>query len=512
MNFQDKDSVARIARNVAFLYARMLLTLAISLYTVRLILELLGVVDFGIFNVVGGIVLTLEFLKASLGASTQRFLAFELGKKDLTKLRRVFSMGMYVNLLVALVIVTVAETLGLRLLNSYLSIPSERLFAANIVFHAAVFSFVVGIFGLAFTSLVIAEERMKVYLYVSLFETIAKLIAVYLLSELEFDKLISYSILSALIPVFILIFYIVFCVKSFSYARMSLRFDGAVFRELFNFGKWNLFGGLAGVASGHGVNLLLNIFFGPGINAARAVSYQIAGALNLFTSNIQVAINPQIIKSYSSGNIAFMENLVLSGAKFSFFLLLFLCLPVFFETQLLFELWLVDVPEFAILFTKLILIGILIDSLSGSLMTAAQATGDIKYYQMVVGTLLIANLPISYFLLANGSPSYIVFIVSIFISLIALFVRILIISGLVGFSCSVFSRVVLARVFAVAVVSPILPYAFTSYAPSGGWWSVCGMLIAALSVVVSVYLVGLSRDEREFLAQQVTDALRPSPA
>jgi O-antigen/teichoic acid export membrane protein len=499
----NTENNKRIAKNAMFLYFRMLITLGISLYTVRLVLEILGVVDFGIYNVVGGIVLMMEFLKSSMSASVQRFLSYELGNKNYTQLSKVFSMSINIHVLIVIFVVIFAETIGLWFLNTKLIIPIDRINAANWVYQFSILTFIVGLLSVSYNAVIVAEERMEIYFYVSILETILKLAIVLFLFRIEFDKLIIYSSLIFGLSVLIFIFYMFYCAKNFPCTRYTFISEKKLFNTLLNFGQWNLFGGLAGVAMGQGTNILLNVFFGPAINAARGVAYQIGGAVNLFVVNLQVAINPQIVKSYAVDDKKYMHELIFQGSKFSFYLVYLLSLPILFETEYIFNLWLTNVPEYTTVFTRLIFINILIDSLSGSLMTAAQASGRIKKYQMIIGGLLLINLPVSYIFLKLGFPPQVTLYVSIFISITALFGRLFIISKLVNMSVKLFFKKVLIPVLLITVISPLLPLIFKYITqPSFMNFSITTIL-SVLSVAYSIYWFGLAKEEKKYLEQKV---------
>jgi O-antigen/teichoic acid export membrane protein len=503
----NTENNKRIAKNAMFLYFRLLITLGISLYTVRLVLEILGVVDFGIYNVAGGIVFMMEFLKSSMSASVQRFLSYELGNKNYTQLNKVFSMSINIHILIIIFVLIIAETIGLWFVNTQLIIPIDRINAANWVYQFSVFTFIVGLFTTSYNAVIVSEERMEIYSYVSIFETIAKLAIVLFLYQIEFDKLITYSILISTLSLLILIFYIFYCNKNFPSTRYIFISEKKLFYKLLNFGQWNLFGGIAGVAMGQGTNILLNIFFGPAINAARGVAYQVGGAINLFVVNLQVAINPQIVKSYAVDDTKYMHELIFQGSKFSFYLVYLLCLPILFETEYIFNLWLTNVPEYTIIFTKLIFISILIDSLSGSLMTAAQASGIIKKYQMIIGGLLLINLPVSYIFLKLGYPPQVTLFVSIFISIIALFCRLFIVSKLVNISVILFFKKVLKPVLLIAVLSPIMPLILKLAIQPSFMSFFLTILLTVLSVTTSIYWFGLATKEKKYLEQKMKHIL-----
>ena len=497
----------RIAKNTMFLFFRMFFSLVIALFTTRIVLKELGVIDFGIYAVVGGIVLMMEFLKSSMSSSIQRFLSFEIGNKNYTRVKEVFSMSINIHLIIVFIIFVIAETIGLWFLNQKLIIPTERLNAANWVYQFSVLTFIVGVLNVSYNAIIISEEKMKIYAYMSILESFLKLVAVFFLIWTESDKLIMYSGLIFSISLIVFSFYIIYCKLKFPLIKYTFRRNNKLFYKLLKFAGWNLFGGLAGVAKGQGVNIILNLFFGPTVNAARAISFQVGGAINMFVTNFQVAINPQIIKSYAIEDNKYMQELIFRGSKFSFYLLYVMSLPILFETQFVLNIWLKNIPDYTQIFIRLIIINVLIDSLSGTLMTAAQASGKIKKYQMIIGGLIISILPFSYFFLQLDFPPQSTLYISICISVIALFSRLLLINKLVNVSIKQFLQEVLMRVLLVVGISLILPLIFKYQTESSFINSVLLIIISFLSIVYSIYIIGLDNVEKLFIKSKITDLL-----
>ena len=497
----------RIAKNTMFLFFRMLFTMFISLFTTRIVLEELGVIDFGIYNVVGGIVLMMEFLKSSMSTSIQRFLSFELGNKNYVRVRETFSMSINIHLIIVIIIFVLAETIGVWFLNEKLIIPIDRMYAANWVYQFSILTFIIGILNVSYNAIIISEEKMKIYAYISIIESFLKLAAVFLLIWTENDNLVMYSGLIFMLSLVMFVFYIIYCKSNFSSTKYTFRRDNKLFYKLLNYAGWNLFGGLAGVSKGQGVNILLNLFFGPTVNAARAISFQVSGAVNMFVTNFQIAINPQIIKSYAIEDKKYMHELIFRGSKFSFYLLYVMSLPILFETQFVLNIWLTNVPDYTQIFTRLIILNVLIDSLSGTLMTAAQASGKIKKYQMIIGGLIISILPFSYFFLQLDFPPQSTFYVSICISIIALFSRLLLINKLVNVSIKQFLKEVLMRVLLVVGISLILPLIFKYQTESSVINFILLIIISFLSIIYSIYIIGLDNVEKLFIKSKIADLL-----
>jgi len=488
-----------IAKNTQMLYIRMLIIMSVSLYTSRIVLNTLGVVNFGIYNVVGGFITMFGFMSSSMASATQRFLSFEIGKKDHPQLAKVFSMSVNIHVIIALVIFILAETIGLWFLNIKLTIPLERLSAANWVYQFSIFAFLVNIISVPYNATIIAHEKMNVFAWISIVEVSLKLLIVFMLQWLVYDKLKLYAVLIFSVSLLIRIIYSVYCRRHFSETKFRFFWDKSLFKKLISFAGWNLWGNIAAVMYGQGINILLNIFFGPAINAARGIAYQVKAAVYNFVENFQMAINPQIIKSFASNDIKYMHQLIFQGAKFSFFLLFILSLPILMETEMILKIWLKIVPDYTVIFTQLIIINILIDSVSGSLKTSAQASGKIKLYQGVVGGLLLLILPISYLFLKLGFEPQTTLYVSISMSIIAFIVRLKIISKLINLSILGFLKDVIFRIILVATISTVLPILIKYYFNEGFYRLIVIGLISLLSVLLTTYLIGLNNKERIFI-------------
>jgi len=470
--------------------------MGVTLYTSRVVLNILGITDYGIYNVVGGIIVMFSFLSGSMASATQRFLSVELGRRDKSQLARVFNMSVNIHVLIGLVVLVLSETIGLWFINTQLNVPEERMSAANWVYQFAVFLFFFNIITVPYNAVIIAHERMKVFAGISVLEVVLKLLVVFMLSWFGFDKLKLYAILVFVVSVIVRGMYCWYSLRNFSESRYRWMWDKHLFKTLLSYASWNLWGSAAYVSYTQGINILLNIFFGPAINAAQGVAYQIRGAVNNFVVNFQTAINPQIIKSYSSADMVYTHQLIIQGAKYSFFLMLGLAMPLLLETDIILHIWLKVVPEYTVIFTQLVIANILIDSISGPLMTAAQASGKIKMYQAVVGGLLLLILPISYFFLQWGYPPQVTLYVSIVVSIVALLARLKIISPLVQLPVSLYFKGVIGRIVPVAFISAILPLCVINSVESSLWrlFITCG--VSLMSVVLSIYWLGLKQEEQ----------------
>lgn len=503
MQNTSQQNNKRIAKNTLLLYFRMLFMMAVSLYTSRVVLATLGVEDFGIYNVVGGVVAMFGFLNSAMASSTQRYLTFELGRGDFTQLQKVFTTSVVIHGLISLLVILLAETIGLWFLFNKMTIPLERMDAALWVYQMSILSTVVMIMSVPYNATIIAHEKMSAFAYISVLEVVLKLAIVYMLHIGHFDKLKLYAILFFCVQFSVRLIYGRYCGKHFKESKLKMINDKKLFREMVSFAGWNLWGNCANVAFTQGVNILLNMFFGPVVNAARGIAVQVQSAISQFSSNFQMALNPQITKSYAIGDYDYMHNLIFKSSKFTFYLLLIISMPVMLETKILLSVWLKEVPEYTVPFLRLILCTTIIDAVANPLMISAQATGKIRVYQSVVGGILLAILPISYIVLKLGGNPISVFIVHIVICIIAFIVRLLIIRPIVQLSLIEYVKNVFFRCFTVALASIVLPlYLYFSLSINPlTFIVVCTSCL--LCSIFSIYVVGLKSSEREFVKLKI---------
>lgn len=419
----SKIANRKIIKNALFLYIRMFFLLLISLYTSREVMNILGIEDYGIYQVIAGFVSLFVFLSFSMSNATQRFLSFEIGRANQNHLKQVFSSSLIIYFFIAIGIVLITETLGLWFLKNKLVIPKTRYSSAILVYQFSIIIIVLQTLQIPFNALIISREKMGFYALLSFIEVILKLSIVYILWISQKDKLILYGILMVITTFIIAFSYFLFCYYYFPESRFYLFYDKKLYKELITYSGWNLFGNIAAIAKGQGINVLLNLFFGPIINAAYGAMSQVQSAVNLFLNNLNLSVSPQIIKSYSTNNTSRYLYLILKGSRLSFLLMSVLIFPVIYHIDFLLSIWLKVVPQYTADFIILSLICLLIESLSGTLMTGIQATGQIKRYQIIVGLILFFNFPASYFLLWTGISANIVFIVSIILSIISLICR-----------------------------------------------------------------------------------------
>jgi O-antigen/teichoic acid export membrane protein len=416
----------RIAKNTLFLYFRMIIIMAVSLYTTRIILATLGVTDFGIYHVVASFVILFGFLNSALSSSTQRFITFELGKVGEQELKKVFSISIIIHIALAFLVFVLSQTIGLWFLNSQMNIPPERTGAAFWVFQFSVLSTMIGIFKVPYHAMVIAHEHMSFFAYMSILEAVLKLLAVYLLVIVAYDKLVAYSAFVFCTILMIFGFYYLYNKRHYSFARFSILWDRTLAKEMFSFSGWSLFGGIAWMLMNHGVNIILNIFFGPSVNAAKGLSMQVNTAIKSLISSFRMAVNPQIIKMYGAENNNGMKHLSLLSARYTFYLALILILPLYLEIETVLNLWLLEVPEWAIEFCQLTLIMTLIQTFDLSFAVIFQAMGDIKQNQILTGMTYMFVLPIGYVLIAfyNMAPTSVLYVQIVATIIVSFFVKI----------------------------------------------------------------------------------------
>lgn len=488
----------RIAKNTMMLYVRMLFSMLVSLYTSRVILQTLGVEDYGIYNVVGGVVSMFSMISSSLSSAISRFMTFELGRGDKQKLKTVFSTSITIQVIISFIVVVLAEIVGVWFLNNKMVIPTERMVAANWIFQFSLVTFVVGLISVPYNAAIIAHERMKAFAYIGILEVLAKLGIVFSLMIAPIDKLIFYGLLLMLLSLVIRIVYGIYCKRNFEECTYCFVMDKPLLKEMFGFAGWNSVGNIAALLKDQGVNVLLNLYFGPIVNASRGIALQVRGAIQGFVNNFVTAINPQITKSYASGEREYMMSLIFKSARFSFYILSLFVIPVLLNSEYILNLWLGEVPEYSVVFLQLSLVYILSESLANPLITAQLATGKIKNYQIVVGGLLMLNFPIDYVFLWRGYSPEIVYYVAIIISICCEIARIYMLHRMIGLSAFKFFREVIFNVLVVFFVALIVPCGLKILMPISFTYFIVMSLISVVCTMLSVLYVGCNQSERSF--------------
>lgn len=497
----------KVIKNASMLYVRMLVMLLVSLYTSRVVLSTLGVTDFGIYNVTGGIVLMFAFISNTMASASQRFFAYEIGKGNSLKLKKLFSVTVYIYIIFSIIILIIAETIGLWFVESKLNIPPDRLDAALFVYHVSVISFVFTILRIPYNSCIIAHERMSFFATTSIIEACLKLSGVYVLTLFSFDKLKLYSIVMLLVVIAITFTYFIFCKRKFEETKLIPVKDKSLYKEISSYAGWNSFTTLANIGLDQGINILINIFFGPVVNAARSVSFQIKTQVTAFVGNIQMAAAPKIIKLHASGELNKMEELVYLSSRITYYFMLFIGLPIILEAGTILKIWLVNVPDHAELFTKLIIVNILIETVSGTVTSAIQATGRIKAYQIIVGFVLLTAVPLSYMLLSIGYAPEVTVIITCILSIVCVYIRLIIFKMLFKLKISDYINKVILNGLLVTCSSFVLPLFLKNYLTKIDaseyftFVTVCGA--CALSTITSVYFLGLNHEEKKLAKSYV---------
>lgn len=497
----------RIAKNTLALYFRMLLLLVIGIYTSRVVLHALGETDLGVYTTVGGFVAMFAMLSNSMSAAISRYMTFEMGKDDKSRLPAIFSTAIIIQLLIALIIVILAEVIGPWYMDRYMTIPQERMCVAKIIFQFSVLTFAINLVSVPFNAAIIAHEKMTAFSMIGLFEGFCKLGTALLLTITTMDRLLFYGLAMCLVAVIVRLLYQIYCRMMFEECRAKFSYDHKLVKEMFGFAGWNFIGAGSVVLRDHGGTLIINMFYPPAVNAARALAVQVNGIVSQFASNFMTSINPQITKSYASGDRHYMMSLVNRGSRFSLFLMMFLSFPILFNTEYLLDLWQVTVPQHTVSFVRLVLMFTMIEGLSSPLITLMLATGDIKKYQIIVGGLQLLNIPISYIALKYGAPPEVVYVVAIVVSICCLLSRLILLRSMVGLDVPSFVKNVLLVSFMVALLAFPLPFILSISLPYGFWNMVVISLASVICTGVSIWFVGLRKDERQFFRSQIKEKL-----
>ncbi len=499
MNGQNENKTKRIARNTLMLYARMLVLMLVGLYTSRVVLEALGEDDFGIYNVVGGVVAMFTIISGALNSAVQRFITFEMGKGPDARLDKVYSTAVTIQMFLALIVVAVGEPAGLWFIDNEMTIDPSRIPAARWVLHFSLLAFVLNLMSVPQMASITAHEKMSAYAWIGLLDGGLRLGVAFLIKDSPVDGLVYYAALMSAVVFAVRLSYGIYCRMNFPECRYRPVFDKPLVREMFSFAGWNFIGVTSGVLRDHGGNILVNMFSGPAVNAARGVAVQLNGAVQGFVTNFMTAVNPQITKSYAAGENDYLFPLLGKSSKMSFYLLLVMALPILFNTEYLLGLWLKDVPDHTALFARLFLVFALSESISGPLITVMLATGRIRTYQLTVGGLQLLNVPVSYIFLKFGAVPEVTVIVAIVISQICFFVRLVMLRSMIGISVRNYICDVYFRVLAVSAVSLVLPLLVSGSLPDTFSGCCLSVLLCVTSAGLSALFIGCDGSERREL-------------
>lgn len=504
------SSNRNIAKNAAFLYIRMFLIMGVTLYTSRIILNALGVSDYGLYTIVAGIVAMFGFINGAMTSSTQRYLSFDIGKKDDEQLKKTFSTSLIIHFIIGVLVLLVGETLGLWYINYKLVYPEDRTFAVNVVFHFSLLTLFFNIIQVPYNSLILARERMNIYAVVSILEAALKLLIAFVILHYGDDKLILYGGLTFIVSIIVRSVYQGYCRMNFTESKFKFIYDRKYFRELLFFSSWNMFGSLSLVAKNQGVNIVLNLFFGTVVNAAYGLAIQVQSAVTQFVTSFQSALNPPIVKGYASNNRNRSLHLVFLGARFSFFAVMVLSFPIIIYPELILHVWLGKiVPEYAESFLQLSLLSLIIDSLSGPFMTGIQATGRIRIYQIVVGSLNLCIPILTFFLFKMGYPPTVAYIVLIVFSLLSFILRAIVLKRFYEFSMRIFITDVIIPVGLVSLTATIVGQVLPKFIDVVDmvtllvWSTVFG-----LSQIPVIFYTGLNRAQRNSILTVLNTKLK----
>lgn len=489
----------RIAKNTAIMYIRMFVMLLIGLYTSRVILQTLGVSDYGTYNVVGGVVAMFGILTSTLSGSISRFITFEVGTGNKERLKDIFSTITLVQLVMSIVIVVLIEVLGVWFLNAKMNIPPDRMGAANFVLQCSILSFVLSMNTAPYHASVVAYERFSLFAYLTILDAVLKLAVVFALFFSPYDKLKTYAVLLLLAAILVESIYVLYCRRHFSECRFKLKYDQALLKEIGGFSFWGLFGNASWILNTQGINILINLFFGVTLNAARGIAVQVNAMVENFVTNFMTALNPQITKSYAVGDYEYMQKLVFTGAKYSFFLMLFFSLPLCLETKTILTLWLQQVPDYSVPFVRLTLLSTMMFVLGNTLTTSQSATGKIRKSAIVTSMFTFLEFPVTYVFYKIGFSPVATYIVHLIISVFLIFIKIYLVKEYIHITYSLYASNVLSRAFFVSAVSVVFPLVIYLYMNGSFLRLILVCMASVLSSLCSICFIGMKTDERKMV-------------
>ena len=494
----------KIAKNTLFLYLRMFFVMMATLYTSRVVLKALGAEDYGLYNVVGGLVTIFAFLNGAMGAATSRYITFELGRKNSNGVNKTFNTALIIHIVIALLIVILAETIGLWFFYEKMNIPEDRTNAAFWVYQISIVTCFFSLTQVPYNAMIVAKEDIKIYAFVGVFEAGLKLCIAFIISLSIIDKLVFYAFLICLVQIVIMLFYRLYCNRHFVESKINICKDKHLYKEMFAYACSDMIGNVSVLAQGQGLNILLNIFFGPVVNAARGIAYQVQGAVSQFSNNFMTAVKPQIIKSYAERDIAGMMNLVKYSSCFSFYLMLAICYPIILEVNYILHLWLGDYPEHSANFLRLALVICLIQTIKTPRSTVFHATGHIKRVNIIVGLILCSALPLGYVFLKLGYSPESVIVSSIITLVVSEFISVYLLKCYISYSALDYLINVHGRCCLIFIVSGILPYfLFDRFMDASLSRLIITCLLTTVSICISVFFVGIDHDMRSRIYKKI---------
>lgn len=499
----------RIAKNSILLYARMVIVMGIGLFTSRIVLRSLGVEDYGIYNLVGGLVTFFTIINAAMLSATQRFINFGLGNGEDAKLNMIFSTSCVIHLIIACIILIFAETIGLWLLEHKLLIPHDKFSIAKLVFQMSIITVIIQVLTLPYNAVVVAHEKMSVFATISIIQSVLSLgVALSLKLAPDVERLRFYAILTCCVQVIIALFYFFYCKTNFEESKHLTKFNKSIFKEMSIFAGWCMVGCTAGMMYTQGLNILLGMFFLPFVNAARGLAVTVQSAVNQIFNNVQTAVVPQLIQSYARKDFEYFYSLIFKSSKYFSFLLLLVAIPLGIRAPYILRLWLGELPEYVVIFVRILLCISLIEAISGPLMRASDATGDIKKYHLVVGGVLMLIVPIAYICLKLGYGPQSAFYSYLGISVLALIARLIILRQKIMLSIRAYLTNVIIPVLFVLIISLLASYTISQFIN----YDFSGLLIYVLSSTIITlfvtYALGMKKNEREFLKEKISLILK----
>lgn len=501
-------SEKRIARNAVFLYLRMIVVMAVTFYTSRVILETLGETDYGVYNVVGGIVTMMSFINGALGASTSRFLTYHLGLGDNAALKKTFAATLNLHICIAILVVILGETAGLYFFYNELNIPSDRMVAAFWVYQFSIITTCINFTQVPYNASIISHEDMAIYAYVGLYEAISRLAIAYLIIISPIDRMVFYAALLMINTILIQMFYRIYTVRRYQECRFQWFYDKKLYNELISYGGWDMFGGLATVAQGQGVNIVLNIFFGPILNTARAIALQIQSGVTVFIQNILVAFRPQVIKNFAQKNYEQMYILTFRAAKFSYVVMLALTLPLCFEMEYILNIWLGDnYPEQTVSFSVITLMTAQLQTIHSAFLMCYHAIGKIKLGNALNGSLMVISLPIGYIALKMGAPAISTLVIIMIINMICQIISWVIVHKYVKYSYMELIKSVYAPCLLITIISIIIPGLIYLNAEQSIERFIMIILFGDLFLLIFAWMFGLKKNEKSYIKNLIKEKI-----
>lgn len=497
----------RIAKNTVLLYIRTLFVMVISLYTSRVVLQVLGVEDYGIYQVIGGLVAMFSVISASLSSAVSRFITFELGTGDKERLKRIFATSIVIQIVIAFVVFIVAEVIGMWFMQTQMQIPASRMTAAQWVLHCSLITFCINLLSVPYNACIIAHEHMKTFAYVSILNALLTLAVCFIIKFAPFDRLIFYAILLTLTAVIIRLIYTFYCHKHFEESRVKLQFDKPVFKEMFGFAGWSFFTNTNFILNTQGVNMLINVFFGVTFNAARGIANQVEHAVASFVNSFTTAVNPQITKSYASGDKEGMYVLVCRAAKFSFFTMFLIALPIICEADTILHIWLTVVPDKTVIFVQLSLVLGMLDCIGTSGFTACMATGKLKKYSIVISSIGIMEFPLTWIFFLQGASIVSTYWLYIAVKSVVLIARMYLLKSMVGLPVRMYVQKVFIPVITVAALAIIPPIVLINFITPSLIRLLLSVVVGVLSVGTVALFAGMTVNERQLILQKVNSGI-----